>query len=76
MTVYGTTVEEFHAGFSKVCEEYGCSYELINHQNPLYVPKDISLISAIASPIARLPEKKLNFVWMRVQALRRLSQMV
>lgn len=46
-TVYGTTVEELHAGFSKVSEEYGCSYEHINHQNPLYVPKDIPFISAI-----------------------------
>ncbi len=61
MTVYGTTVEEFHAGFSKVCEEYGYSYELINHQKPLYVPKDIPFISAIGQAYSEVIGKEADF---------------
>lgn len=46
-TVYGTTLEELHDGCSKVCDEYGCTYEIMINQDPLYVPRDNPILKAM-----------------------------
>ncbi|NMA93595.1 MAG: M20 family metallopeptidase [Clostridiales bacterium] len=60
-TVYGTTEQELHEGFSKVCEEYGCSYEITTMQNPLYVSKEIPFLKAMGNAYSTVTGREAEF---------------
>ncbi len=61
-TVYGTTEEELHEGFSKICKEYGCSYEIFDIQNPLYISRDIPFLQAMKNAYRRISGKEAEFL--------------
>ncbi len=57
-TAYGTTRQDLEVSFSDLCKNYGCTYNILECQEPIYISKDKPFLKTMESAYERIRGQK------------------